>query len=97
MTRLRELSDAHHFKVVVFAHSGMDKKQREICTTLGIPVIDGLPMRHQYMKRHGIQEYLGSELTISESDEHPSKLQHHLLAELLVDKIEKWGWLEQRQ
>ena len=83
LRRLKELSLQHGFKVVVTTHRYKVPVVLETCKELGLPLIFGETAVSEYEKEHNIsaKTYLGSELTVSDRDPHPSALQHRILGE----------------
>jgi hypothetical protein len=86
MRRLQWLSHRHGFDVVVCHTSGFDYV-REICAELGFPQLDAGPHLKEYMRCHGIQRYLGSELSVSATDPHGSAITHRLIADVLWEYL----------
>ena len=87
LERLRWLSDEHGFRVLVVAHNGAPTYLTEACAELGLPLLTHRPVIERYMKSHGISHYVGSELTLSDTDAHPSALQHAMLATAIHDYL----------
>ncbi len=91
MAKLKRLSLEHGFEVVVFVHGAMCDAVRETCEELGFPVISALDLRERFLREHGIDEYDGSPLTLSDEDPHPSPLAHELYAGLIYDFLVSSG------
>lgn len=81
MVRLHELAEEHGFVLVVTTHRYREPVVTETCQALGVPLIRGEEAVNAYAQEHGIETYRGSELTVSESDPHPSAVQHRILGE----------------
>ena len=86
-TRLRELVDQHGFRVIVFAHYGFDPDPLAVLDELGLEAVDGYPRVRAYLREEGLEDYLGSPLTVSTKDSHPSALHHRLIAQQLADHL----------
>jgi hypothetical protein len=89
LRELRFLSEKQGFRVLVAAFvPGFDDERKrrglDLAAQEGFPVLDFGPAERQYLESHGITEYLGSPLTVSATDPHPSALAHGMAAELLL-------------
>ncbi|MGE3174943.1 MAG: SGNH/GDSL hydrolase family protein [Planctomycetota bacterium] len=91
MARLKQLQDRHGFAVLVTMHRYDDPFVREICAEHGFPFVRGNDAVDACMRARGIETYLGSELTVSDKDPHPSTVQHRILGELYADWIRSSG------
>lgn len=82
------LSQKHHFKVImVFSYAkGSDLKQRALEASIeqGFTICDTEQVVEKYMLNNKITNYLGSPLTVSKTDGHPSDLQHKIIAKELA-------------
>jgi len=87
MRRLRSLSQRHGFDVVVVCHTRGHDYVREICAELGFPQLDAGPRVEEYMRRKGIERYLGSEMSVSATDPHGSAITHRLIADVLWEHL----------
>jgi len=96
LERLAELGREHGFEVLVFAHRANERSTRalERARELGLHALSLTPVVEAFMERRGIERYRGSVLTVSESDPHPSAVQHRLAAEALADYLEESGLLD---
>jgi hypothetical protein len=96
MERLVELSKQHGFHVIVTTHWKVLDELRAGCKEMGLPLIAPEPRILEYMKEHGItlKDYVGSELTVSPTDPHPTALHHGLQLEVLWAELTKPGVLE---
>jgi hypothetical protein len=79
---------------VVFTHLELPQEVRNVCEELGLRIVEGGGALQAYMRDHGIEEYLGSELTVGMDDPHPTALAHRILAEVLYDDLEREGVLD---
>jgi hypothetical protein len=92
LRRLRDLARSHGFRVLVvaFSQDGADeRKDRGLraAAGLGLPILDFGKAEAAYMRAHGIEAYVGSVLTVSAQDGHPSPLSHGIAAAELL------GWM----
>jgi hypothetical protein len=96
MERLVQLSKQHGFHVVVTSHWSVPHEVLAGCKELGLPLMAAGPRVAQYMKEHGIAEddYVGSVLTCSKQDPHPTALHHGLQFEALWAALSQPGVLE---
>jgi lysophospholipase L1-like esterase len=94
MRRLAQLSKEHDFQVLVVTHGlathgPIPGFVADIGAELGLPVLGAYPVVKQYMQDHGIKRLLGSELTVTDTDAHPSAIQHRLIAEMICQYLLK--------
>jgi hypothetical protein len=91
--RLKELSVARGFHVVVSAHwqSPPYVAETSRAENLSFVAIDERVRAH--MQERGIADYNGSELVLSAKDPHPSAIGRRLIAEVLFAQIEADGAL----
>ena len=99
MAELKRLGEIHGFRTIVVAFvPGFDdpRKSRglEVARAVGLTVMDVGRTETEYMRTHGIGEYLGSALTVSADDPHPSALAHELAAEDLLRELAREGLLD---
>jgi hypothetical protein len=92
LRRLRSLGQGHGFRILVVAFSQDatdERKERGLraATELGLPILDFGKAEAAYMRAHGIAAYVGSVLTVSAQDPHPSPLSHGIAAAELL------GWM----
>ena len=85
--RLAELAREHGFRVIVFAHFGVEPEPRAVLRDAGLELINGYPSIREYLSERGRADYVGSALTVSADDSHPSALHHRMIAERLVDHV----------
>jgi hypothetical protein len=81
MERLAARRDQHGFRVLVVSSGHIPDDVAEVCRQLAFPTFVAVPDVERYMQQHGIEEYQGSDLTVGESDPHPSAIQHRIIAE----------------
>ncbi|MFN7953815.1 MAG: SGNH/GDSL hydrolase family protein [bacterium] len=93
MTRLRDLSDEHGFRVVVLGHPAVYTQVRELARSLGFPVVESLRFMHRYMREHGIESERDLRLILAPHDSHPTALLHGVIADALVDGLDRSGVL----
>lgn len=82
MKELRRLSEIHGFPVVslsLAAHSGgLKERALALSRQLGFHVLDMGPAFMDYLEEGGWARYLGSPLSLSDEDGHPSALAHRM-------------------
>ena len=96
MRRLVELRNDRRFELVMVNQRGLgrfDRVVRATCAELGVPVVDGSPRLHEWLRARGLQQYLGSPLSVGSDDPHPSALGHGLVADALFEYLETSGTL----
>jgi len=96
LDRLRSLAEGHNFRVLVVAFTqdaGDERKARGlgVAAQLGLPVLDFAGAEMAYMRAHGIDTYVGSVMTVSAEDAHPSEVSHRIAAAELL------GWMVREQ
>lgn len=91
MHRLADLTTERGIPVLVTSHRGVQPYVREVCEELGFPLVRGYPVVQEWMETNDVETYLGSVLTVSDEDPHPSALQHRLLGELYAERILELG------
>jgi lysophospholipase L1-like esterase len=91
--RLRTLSRLHDFDVVVLFHPMAPEDIVSVVRANGFHSVDTRPAIERFLKERGIEELLGSPLTLSENDYHPSVLGHKLIAEVLFEGLKEQGLL----
>jgi hypothetical protein len=97
LQRLKDLSQQHHFAVVVSEHWDKDLPAPtegvvsvgEICRQIGLPCAEADLKVRAWLQAHGIpqEKYIGSELTISQRDPHPRAPVHRMIAESIVELL----------
>lgn len=96
LSELRALSLKHDFKVAVvfftsFFGTPTGRDVIDLCSELGFTVIDVEPIIGEYMDKNNIENYLGSELSASRYDPHPSPLLHKMAAEEIFRQLAEKG------
>jgi lysophospholipase L1-like esterase len=94
MNRIDELRSEHGFELLVFSHIDRTPHRhrvRKILNELNVPFLSADEATQRYMREHGIQERLGSELAVSADDPHPSAIWHEVLCETILDHLESSG------
>jgi len=64
---------------------------KETCSLINIPIIETIQRINHFMESHGIEQYIGSVLTISKEDPHPSALGHGIIADCIFEYLKKSG------
>jgi hypothetical protein len=93
MTAIVALGAQHGFRVLVTGHHVMHPKAAAICQQLGVPVVNPAARIAQWLHEHGDPPYLGSPLTLSDQDPHPSAMLHAWWAEAIVARLRELDWL----
>jgi len=86
MKGLKALSEKHGFELLVVLFQAPDFV-REMCSRLKIPLIETVHKVRHTMDSLGIEQYVGSILTIGKEDPHPSALGHIIIAECIFEYI----------
>jgi lysophospholipase L1-like esterase len=93
LEELQMLAAVHGFRVLwisLAAHEGGLKEQaRLIADKLGMLTLDVGPVFRRYLDRYGYGRYLGSPLSASDEDGHPSVLGHRLAGEAIFHFLEE--------
>ncbi len=93
MIRLRDLSDAHGFRVAVLGHPAVYDEVRGLARRLGFPVVESMRLMHRYMREHGISDERDLRLILAPHDSHPTALLHGVIADALVEGLDRSGIL----
>jgi lysophospholipase L1-like esterase len=93
MRRLRTLSRLHDFDVVVLFHPLAPDNIAAIARANGFRIVDTRFAIERFLIGRGIEDLVGSPLTLSENDYHPSILGHKLIAEVLFEGLKEQGFL----
>jgi lysophospholipase L1-like esterase len=98
MAELRRLADERSFAVGVIVmaphRGGRTEEMANRAKKLGFPVLWANAAFHEYLEEEGFKEYLGSPLSLSEDDGHPSALGHSIAADWLARAIVEEGLIE---
>ncbi len=95
MTAIVALAKENGCHVLVTGHHVMNPKAVAVCEQLGVPMVNPAARIVQWLHEHGDQPYLGSPLTLSAEDPHPSAMLHEWWAEAIVERLHELGWLPQ--
>jgi hypothetical protein len=95
MGHIVALGEQHGFRVLVTGHHVMHRKAAAICEQLGVPMANPAARTQQWLHEQGDMPYLGSPLTLSAEDPHPSAMLHEWWAEAIVERLHELGWLPQ--
>jgi hypothetical protein len=93
MERLRDLSEANGFRVVVVGHPAVYTQVKELGRSLGFPVVESMRFMRRYMRANGIESDRDPRLIIAPRDSHPTALLHGIIADAIVDGLEGSGIL----
>ena len=93
LDELKSLSDEHGFRVLLFSHRESEHSEEalEAARARGFATCNLAPRLGNYMREHGIKSYRGSELTVSETDPHPSPTHHRIASDGLQRALERLG------
>jgi len=93
LDELKSLSEEHGFRVLFFSHRESEHSEAalEAARARGFATCNLAPRLANYMRDHGIQSYRGSELTVSETDPHPSPVHHRIASDGLQRALERLG------
>lgn len=83
---LKALSRKHGFALLVVLFQAPDFV-KEMCSRLKIPIIETVHKVRQNMDSLGIDQYVGSILTLSKEDPHPSALGHTIIADCIFEYL----------
>jgi len=86
MKKLKTLSRKHGFELLVVLFQASDFV-REMCSRLKIPFIETVHKVRYAMDSLGIEQYVGSILTIGRKDPHPSALGHTIIADCIYEYL----------
>ena len=95
MTELAALGKEHGFEILAFANTFAPDCLKDVCKELDLPLIECGVRLHAWLSERGIpvKDYIGSPLTVSAEDPHPSALGHRLIAEALGDYLRTSGMI----
>ncbi len=87
MKKLKALSLEYGFELLLVTIQAPDFV-RETCAQIKVPIIETIQRITQFMESDGIEDYLGSVLTRSVGDPHPSAIGHRIIAECILEYLE---------
>ncbi len=93
MERLRDLSEAHGFRVVVVGHPAVYPEVKNLSRSLGFPVVESMRFMRRFMRVNGIESDRDPRLIIAPRDSHPTALLHGIIADAIVDGLAESGTL----
>lgn len=93
MRRLQTLGRRHGFDVVVLFHPLAPENVASIVRANGFHVVETRAVIERFLTERGIEEIVGSPLTLSADDYHPSILGHEIIAGALLDGLKERGLL----
>lgn len=86
MKELKTLSRQHGFELLVVLFQAPDFV-RKMCSRLEIPLIETVHKVRHTMDSLGIEQYVGSLLTIGKEDPHPSEMGHTIIADCIFEYL----------
>jgi len=93
MKELIALGKTHEFKLVIITNWALPDFLKKLASGRDVQILElGAPIG-KYCQDHKIETYQGSELTVSSTDPHYSKIGHAVVAEALNDCLIKAGYL----
>ena len=87
MARLARLAVERDFDVVVVGDARLPEHVRAAAARHGFPLLEAAERIERHMREHGIERFLGSELSVSATDPHGSAITHRLIGELLAERL----------
>ncbi|MBX3462282.1 MAG: hypothetical protein KF830_03855 [Planctomycetes bacterium] len=87
------LGREHGFRVLVTGHHALRPEAIAVCEQLGVPIATPVLRLQQWLRDHGGLDYLGSPLTLSATDPHPSPLLHEMWADAALERMQELDWL----
>ncbi len=93
MKELKELSLQHNFQPLMLSLQAPEYAKK-ICSQTEIPTIETVHRINNIMKTQGIEHYMGSILTISKEDPHPSSFGHRIIADCIFEYLKKSGFIK---
>jgi hypothetical protein len=94
MERLRALSRARGFEVVVLAHPEAFGLTRDAIHELGFPLVETGDRVRAWAREQGIEDVQKPPLTLTAADPHPSAIGHEIIAQVLADSLRASGVAE---
>jgi hypothetical protein len=96
--KLADLAKKHNFLPIIINHFKVPKQISNIFAKHKILVLSSYPEAISYLKSHNQKKYLGSDLTVSDTDRHPSATYHRIISNYLARELTKTQWcLEPRK
>ena len=84
---------AHGFRVLVTSHHDLPAEVAAIVAATGAATVSVGPRVRSWLAANHVRSYLGSELTLSATDPHPTPMLHDWWAEAVFAKLDELGWL----
>jgi hypothetical protein len=94
MERLRRLSRARGFDVVVLVHPELFGFERDTVRELGFPLVETGDAVRAWAHEHGLEDIQRPPLTLTAADPHPSAIGHEIIARTLADFLRGSGLAE---
>ena len=93
MAAIVELGRQHGFRVLVSCHLDLAPEAAAACRDLQVPTATVQRRVNAWLRANGHPRYLGSPLSLSADDPHPSAKLHEWWAEAVFEKLEELAWL----
>jgi lysophospholipase L1-like esterase len=91
MERLRDLSRAHGFEVIVLAHPEVFGYARDTANELGFPLVETGAAVRAWASEAGLSDIQRPPLTLTAEDPHPSAIGHAIIATVLEEHLRSSG------
>lgn len=85
MRELKDLAKENNFGLFVFTQFRLPAEIMEVLDELNIEFLEGADAYSKHMTQHEIEKYVGSVLSISATDPHPSRISHRVQAQALAE------------
>jgi lysophospholipase L1-like esterase len=91
MERLRDLSRARGFEVLMLAHPEIFGYARDTAQELGFPLVETGESVRAWARERGLPDIQGPPLTVTAEDPHPSAIGHAIIATVLEERLRSSG------
>jgi hypothetical protein len=98
MNRINELSRRNGFELLLMSVTHRrDRVEalRLITEPIGIPLFSALNHTNRSMSERGIESVRSPEMVVGPQDKHPSALRHAMIAEAVLEYLERTGQIRQ--
>jgi hypothetical protein len=90
---MADMARAHGFRLIVSCHHDLPALVRACCDELGLPYVQIGQRVGAWLRDHGHSTHIGSPLTISGDDPHPTAIVHELWATAALETLRELEWL----